>query len=298
MAQRDLTNQFIRLREQGNSSRSIRSNSPGSGAGSLLDDPGSAGWSHPAETLPPLWVDLVDQVDDDVRQINDMMAELKTLHSDRIKSVFDTDLKGRDREIEVTTNNITGKFRHAESLLKKIGKVAEPGQTLTDSEIKVRANIQSSNAKKLQTLSCTFRKQQKDYLTSISSQKSLNDTQFGVDLTPSPVPGAGFNQQQMSVVDDLEGIVSERDLEIQRIAQSIEELSSIFKELAVLVIDQGTILDRIDFNMEQVVEHTKEGIKQLEKAEEHQKSARPIKCIACLLIMIAVMLTILILKHR
>jgi len=92
--------------------------------------------------------------------------------------------------------------------------------------------------------------------------------------------------------------VSERDLEIQRIAQSIEELSSIFKELAVLVIDQGTILDRIDFNMEQVVEHTKEGIKQLEKAEEHQKSARPIKCIACLLIMIAVMLTILILKHR
>ena len=81
-------------------------------------------------------------------------------------------------------------------------------------------------------------------------------------------------------------------------AQSIEELSDIFKELAVLVIDQGTILDRIDFNMEQVVEHTKEGIKQLEKAEQHQKSARPLKCIGCLLVMIAVMLTILILKHR
>lgn len=34
--------------------------------------------------------------------------------------------------------------------------------------------------------------------------------------------------------------------------KSIEDLSTIFKELAVLVIDQGTILDRIDFNMEQV----------------------------------------------
>jgi syntaxin 16 len=44
-----------------------------------------------------------------------------------------------------------------------------------------------------------------------------------------------------------------RDVEIQQIAKSIEELSQIFKELAVLVIDQGTILDRIDFNMEQVV---------------------------------------------
>ncbi len=36
------------------------------------------------------------------------------------------------------------------------------------------------------------------------------------------------------------------------LAKSIEELSVIFKELAVLVIDQGTVLDRIDYNMEQV----------------------------------------------
>ena len=62
----------------------------------------------------------------------------------------------------------------------------------------------------------------------------------------------GFTQQQLHVVDDLEQVAEERDAEITRIAQSIEELSQIFKELAVLVIDQGTILDRIDFNMEQV----------------------------------------------
>ena len=54
------------------------------------------------------------------------------------------------------------------------------------------------------------------------------------------------------VVDDLGAVAQERDEEITRIARSIEELSQIFKELAVLVIDQGTILDRIDFNMEQV----------------------------------------------
>ena len=40
------------------------------------------------------------------------------------------------------------------------------------------------------------------------------------------------------VVDDLEAVAAERDEEIGRIAQSIEELSQIFKELAVLVIDQ------------------------------------------------------------
>lgn len=47
----------------------------------------------------------------------------------------------------------------------------------------------------------------------------------------------------------------------------------------------------------QVVEHTKEGLKQLDKAEQHQKSARPFKCICLLLFLIAIMLTALILKH-
>lgn len=91
--------------------------------------------------------------------------------------------------------------------------------------------------------------------------------------------------------------MDERDEEITRIAKSIEELAQIFKELAVLVIDQGTILDRIDYNMEQAVEHAREGISQLEKAEETQKSARSFKCIIVLVILIAIMLILFILKH-
>jgi syntaxin 16 len=110
--------------------------------------------------------------------------------------------------------------------------------------------------------------------------------------------GDYFTSQQMAVVDDLTAAVQSRDHEIVAIAQSIEELATIFKELAVLVIDQGTIFDRIDYNMEAVVEHTKTGIKQLEKAEKHQKSARPLRCIICLSITIFVLLTILVLKHR
>jgi syntaxin 16 len=65
----------------------------------------------------------------------------------------------------------------------------------------------------------------------------------------------------------------------------------------VLVIDQGTILDRIDFNMENAVEHAKEGITQLQKAEEHQKNALPMKCIIALVVLIVIMLIILIVKH-
>jgi syntaxin 16 len=92
-------------------------------------------------------------------------------------------------------------------------------------------------------------------------------------------------------------VINERDQEINKIAESITELATIFKELAVLVIDQGTILDRIDYNMEQVVEQTEKGLVELEKAEETQKSSRPMKMIGLLLVLIFIMTTILVLKH-
>jgi len=148
-------------------------------------------------------------------------------------------------------------------------------------------------------LSAEFRQLQRKYLAEVQAQKSggnPGDSKFGIDLAAAE--DDIFNSQQLAVVDNLTEAVQSRDKEIAKIAQSIEELGAIFKELAVLVIDQGTILDRIDYNMEAVVEHTKTGIQQLEKAEKHQKSARPMKCIICLLCTIGVLLIILVWKHR
>jgi syntaxin 16 len=92
-------------------------------------------------------------------------------------------------------------------------------------------------------------------------------------------------------------MVDMRNEEIVKIAKSIEELAQIFRELAVLVIDQGTILDRIDYNMENAVSNVKEGVEQLAKAEEHQKNSMSVKCIILLVILIGIMVGILAWKH-
>jgi len=51
-----------------------------------------------------------------------------------------------------------------------------------------------------------------------------------------------YNCLRSSVLTTLWQMVNQRDEEIVRIAKSIEELAAIFKELAVLVIDQVCIL--------------------------------------------------------
>ncbi len=53
-------------------------------------------------------------------------------------------------------------------------------------------------------------------------------------------------------VDTMDLFAQERDREVRNILKSINDLAQIMKDLSVLVIDQGTIVDRIDYNMEQV----------------------------------------------
>jgi len=257
-----------------------------------------------ASTLPPDWVNDVDSVNATVENIQRLMSDLASMHASRIGTVFGRDLDNMERQIERKTTEVTTLFRKAERYLQKVGALTRQAG---GEESTVGANVQRSLAMQLQTLSSDFRQKQRKYLADVKAQKSgglvESEARFGINLEDdgtlqNDYNNFGMTTQQLSVVDDLQSEIQSRDKEISQIAKSIEELGSIFKELAVLVIDQGTILDRIDYNMEAVVEHTKTGIKQLEKAEKSQKSGRPMKCIICLLITIMVLLLILVVKHR
>lgn len=70
----------------------------------------------------------------------------------------------------------------------------------------------------------------------------------------------------MTQIVQNDAMITQREREVNDIAKSISELAQIFNDLQTMVIDQGTLLDRIDYNVEQTVVHVKEGIVQLDQA--------------------------------
>mmetsp|Transcript_18260 Transcript_18260/g.18329 ORF Transcript_18260/g.18329 Transcript_18260/m.18329 type:complete len:314 (+) Transcript_18260:266-1207(+) len=307
MSTRNLTRRFVEQRNAEKANRSLfvarHTDSEGSDSELLTNADSNSGFkSGKNSTGPPIWIAKLEQIEDDVAKVQTRMRDLGALHTKRLMVNFESDESKQEREIDLVTQEITELFRHAESILKEFSVSSDESisVTISASEGTMRNNMQRSMARKLQGLSGAFRSSQKEYMRRLQAQKTGGGAQafefLGENKKNSNID-MGFSTQQLQALDDFEEVVNERDEEITRIAKSVEDLAQIFKELAVLVIDQGTVLDRIDYNMEQAVDHAKEAIVQLEKAEEHQKSARSFRCIVVLIVLIAVMLLLFILKH-
>ena len=78
-------------------------------------------------------------------------------------------------------------------------------------------------------------------------------------------------KENFLMTDEKNDILAKRDNELTNLLTNINELAQIFKDLQVLVMEQGTILDRIDYNIETPVVNVNEGHKHLMKANEEIK---------------------------
>ena len=77
----------------------------------------------------------------------------------------------------------------------------------------------------------------------------------------------GQTQERPTFAQELlEPDLQTRTREITEIAKSIASLADLFKDLSSLVIDQGTLLDSVEFNIEQTSVHMAEAVSELKIA--------------------------------
>ena len=95
-----------------------------------------------------------------------------------------------------------------------------------------------------------------------------------------------------------EAAIAQREKEIEDIAQGIIELANIFQELQTMVVDQGTMLDRIDYNVERMAVDVKAADKELTVATGYQRRTTKRKFILLLILIVVGMFILLMVKQR
>ncbi|KER29954.1 hypothetical protein T265_03540 [Opisthorchis viverrini] len=102
-------------------------------------------------------------------------------------------------------------------------------------------------------------------------------------------------QKREMLLEENTAAVAQREHEINQIVRSIYELNEIFRDVAQLVVDQGTLVDRIDYNVENTQIRVEQGLQQLSKAQHYQSKDRKmlvIMVLATLVIVFGILLIV------
>ncbi|EDW05532.1 syntaxin-16 [Drosophila mojavensis] len=122
-----------------------------------------------------------------------------------------------------------------------------------------------------------------------------DDEQQIDDNFKKPLTNRMTQQQLLLFEEENTRLAQHREEEVTKIVKSIYDLNDIFKDLSHMVQEQGTVLDRIDYNVEQTQTRVSEGMRQLQRAEMYQRKNRKMCIILVLAAVTFVMLVLLIL---
>lgn len=201
------------------------------------------------------------------------------------------------RGLIFTLQNQTGNFRNEQNCyLKQINQMEEYTNEFFDfNSYNGNSNDEGANKTSVDSFD--------NFLKPTSSTNNYNQSQLD-DLDNDERldeyfaqlrPSQKMNQQQLLKFEiDNTKMVEAREKEVMSIVKSIVDLNQVYKDLSHLVEEQGTVLDRIDYNIECTQTRVYEGYKQLKKAERYQRASRKMYCIFILSIVVLFLIILLI----
>lgn len=329
MSQRNLTDLFHMLRNNVLYSKNIYSDTHNSDNVALLDR-GSGDSAHFIEQ--PNWMRKYEDVAYSLIKIKTKIDDLVQVQDSTARSVLNENL-GNKLKVQEQAKDISRLISTSHSNIKALKQCTRSQNRLEvvllrNVEKKLMIELQSTTERFQQSQTAFIEGQKsieqnsKLIFENVSTSFDLTDNNsvdtfdnflnMNVSTTSRSIPddneddrldnyfqlpatGLSINQKQLMLIEaDNSKMIQSREQEVSKIVDSIQDLNSVFKDLSQMVQEQGTILDRIDYNIECTQTKVFEGYSQLQKAEKYQRKNKRVYCILILAsaIMFMIVLTI------
>ncbi|KAI8470175.1 MAG: hypothetical protein J3K34DRAFT_458972 [Monoraphidium minutum] len=227
----------------------------------------------------PRWVQVSEKIKSEMSVLRERITRLREAHAKAALVTFDSGGSGAGAQVDALTREVQLGFRRLDGEIRSMGQAGG-----REEDAGVRLQVQRQLAQALFKLSVEFRKEETRFLNKIEAQKGY-EAGSSIGLVEDDGGGGGglgdpgFTQAQLMKMSQAEALIEERDTEIRKVVETIVELATIMRDLSTLVVEQGTMLDRIDHNIQETAMKVEDGVQQLVRAERSQKSGRAMQCI-------------------
>ncbi|XP_019756585.1 syntaxin-1A isoform X4 [Dendroctonus ponderosae] len=218
------------------------------------------------------------QSDDKTKQeLEDLMSDIKK-SANKVRAKLKVIEQGIDNEETNNKNSADLRIRKIQqsTLSRKFVEVmTEYNRTQTDYRERCKARI-------MRQLEITGRTTTNEELEEMLEQDNSAVFTQGIIME---------TQQAKQTLADIEA----RHADIIKLENSIRELHDMFMDMAMLVENQGEMIDRIEFHVEHAVDYVQTATQDTKKALRYQSRARRKKIfiIICLIILLIVLIAIL-----
>ena len=236
---------------------------------------------------------VIHAVTTDLNRIGTLLTRLQELHAKRVRVKFADDVDvSIDGEIAEVNEATQTRFKVCTERVQALRRVPNM----------FARNAARAKAAALNAYVGQFSSLQRDFASRLRAAKQHESESVfttllrGEDAAMVADADIGFTHAQLDDTAAMAAMAEERDTEIRAIVKSVNDIKTLMEQLRDLVVEQGELLDRIDYNVGMTVERVEHGNQQLKSAQTYQRGKGPLRCIAALALCIVVMLVVLLVR--
>ena len=191
----------------------------------------------------------------------------------------DEENKKISKNIKKISNNLKQELKHVEKNIRLFIS-EELLEADSDLEFQIKDNMSQNILTELNSFSREFKYHQQIYSRNCKELVMENENDNIFEMNEISTNNSDFNDSNENdgggnflMKDEPDLLLQKRDNELSEIIREITNLQEMFKDLHVIVIEQGSILDRIDYNIDVSYNNVSKGKKKIISADEHHKSS-------------------------
>ena len=208
--------------------------------------------------------------------LKNLVSTLQEKQQQRLIPKFDDqENKKLNKSIKELGNDMTQELRECQKILKEIINDRTDEDDINDINIlnsgsnkQIKQNMKQNIVTKLNDFTKKFKLNQELYNNKF---KDLVIDEESANKSFSMKKNEENSNDFLSTQENSDQLMR-RDEDLTNLLKSVNELAQIFKDMQTLVMEQGTILDRIDYNTYQARHNIRRGNREMEEAHERLKS--------------------------